>query len=207
VYEGKGKKRVRIGQEFARNLVRSALYLYFFFRKSVVVVTQIVQIHAFWVIAGHSSNKIIAVFGSAERSAQGVLLQPEAVQRLYGCFCVLLMHKGDVRADRGVRRAMAVAIPMDDDLADLSVLSKVLWPTHRVLGGQCRGHADYVHQISLNDAVIVQVPAVQETRHHFRPRRQGRNFLFLLLLLLALPVLLYNSEIGKRVVGRDEEGT
>eukprot|EP00601_Ochromonadales_sp_CCMP2298_P001723 CAMPEP_0173187656 /NCGR_PEP_ID=MMETSP1141-20130122/10829_1 /TAXON_ID=483371 /ORGANISM="non described non described, Strain CCMP2298" /LENGTH=145 /DNA_ID=CAMNT_0014111515 /DNA_START=1608 /DNA_END=2045 /DNA_ORIENTATION=+ len=87
---------------------------------------------------------------------------------------------------------MAVAIPMDDDLADLSVLSKVLWPTHRVLGGQCRGHADYVHQISLNDAVIVQVPAVQETRHHFRPRRQGRNFLFLLLLLLALPVLLYN---------------
>jgi hypothetical protein len=79
------------------NTSRAKADLYFLLGESIVVVAQIVQVHAVGVGARHIADKTVAVLCGPEACSKQVRIEPEAVQRLDGGPRIILVRKCYVR--------------------------------------------------------------------------------------------------------------
>ena len=122
--------------------INNTTNLYFFLGKPVVVITQIVQVDAFWVVTRHTADEIVAVLGGAKGGPQQVVLvQPVAVQCLNRRFGVLFIREGHVHTDGGVRVAVRA---MNHHFTDLAVLAEILGFSEHLFIREGGGHADDV---------------------------------------------------------------
>ena len=81
-------------------------------------------------------------------------IQIEALESSDGSFRVVLVRKGNVGRHSRVTR---IRIPMNHNLMNLPVLTKIFRFSKRVFVSYGAWDTDYVHKIALHDAIVVEV--------------------------------------------------
>ncbi len=90
-----------------------------------------------------------------------ILIQPMPIQRLNRCPGVFFVDKRHIHTDRGMHTAV---IAMYHHLSDLPILAKKLWFAKVFFGCIVGRDPNHIHQISLHDAVIVQMSPICDGR-------------------------------------------
>lgn len=147
------------------------------FSEAIRIPTKFMEVHAIWVVARDSSEKVRAVLGRSERSAERPSFQPETIHGLDGDQGVVFSLKSDVRAYTGSLGVIGIVqfVFVDDNFQDFAVLPKVFVFSEDILLGDDQRDVCHIYKISLNHSHVSQV----------LPRLK----VLLLLLLFSIPLL------------------
>lgn len=136
------------------------------------------EVHTIRVVAGDSSEKVRAILGGSERSAEGPSFQPKTIHGLDGDQGVVFSLESDVRTNAGALGVIGIVqfVFVDDDFEDFAVLSKVFEFAQDVLLGDDQWDVCHIYKIALDHSHVGQV--------------LSRLKVLLLLLLFSIPLLL-----------------